>query len=54
MISLHVAHLAWYAALMVLGALLSAPFWMGYALMKDQERREWDARRREQGDRRGR
>lgn len=38
-------------ALLFLGALISAPFWMNYALKQDQERREWEARRRERFNR---
>lgn len=52
MIDVTLAHWAWYTAIFLLGALLSAPLWMGYALMKDQERREWEARRRERENRR--
>ena len=43
---------AFYLALFVLGALLSGPFWMAYALRSDAERREWIARRREREERR--
>ena len=33
-------------AVFFLGAVVSAPMWMAYALKQDQERREWVARKR--------
>lgn len=35
-------------AVFAAGALISGPAWMVYALKRDQERREWMARRRAQ------
>jgi len=35
---------AYLLAVAILGALCSGPFWMAYALKRDQERREWKAR----------
>lgn len=52
MIDAHVAHAAWYVALALFGALVAGPFWMTYALRRDAERREWEARRRARSGRR--
>lgn len=45
--SQHVAALAWYAALLVAGGLLSGPIWMHYERRCAKDEREWEARRRE-------
>lgn len=37
---------AYLLAVAVLGALLSGPAWMAYALRQERERREWDSRRK--------